>query len=344
VTRYSGTLPMRDASDEVALRHLSSVEEAWPADTGVSASSYGDKFKNGATLWPRRLVIVERLPATGRLGGNPHAPRVRGRTSSQDKKPWTLISPLEGPVEAEFLRPVLLGENIAPYRTLGQVMAVIPWNLNKAELIDSAGAYSIGKRLLAEWLEKAEKTWSENVKTTMTFRDQVDYYGKLSAQFPIAKIRVTYSKSGSQPAAAVIRDADLIIDNRLYYSRAKTLSEANYLVAILNSETARAAAEHWQSEGQWGKRDFDKAIFNLPIPPYDPDQRLHRDLAKAAERAEKVAARVDLAESEHFTRARARIRRALIADGVAGRIEGMVAELIGGSPPATSVPDDTRDD
>ena len=80
---------------------------------------------------PRRLVIVERLPAGGRLGENPAAPMVRGRTSSQDKRPWNTISPLEGPVEAEYLRPVYLGESIAPYRVLSHVTGVIPWNAPK---------------------------------------------------------------------------------------------------------------------------------------------------------------------------------------------------------------------
>ena len=122
----------------------------------------------------------------------------------------------------------------------------------------------------------------------------------------------------------------------------KTLAEADYLVAILNSETARAAAEHWQSEGQWGKRDFDKAVFNLPIPLFDPASPLHTALAKAAARAEKLAALVELKDGEHFTRSRKRIREALIANGIAGKIELLVAELIG-TAPAAILDDDAAD-
>ncbi|MEP6786545.1 MAG: N-6 DNA methylase, partial [Sphingomonadales bacterium] len=156
VTRYSGQLPTRDASPEIATKHLTEVEEAWPADTGVSASPYREKFRQGATLVPRRLVIVERLASKGRLGDNALAPRVKGRTSSQDKAPWKFIDPLEGPVEAEYLRPVYLGESIAPYRVLGHVTGVIPWDPAKNEVMDKAGAYSIGKQRLGEWLSKAE--------------------------------------------------------------------------------------------------------------------------------------------------------------------------------------------
>ncbi len=333
VQRYVGTLPMRDAGEELAARHLTVTEDAWPADTGVSASPYRDKFRQGATLVPRRLVIVERLPAKGRLGGNPAVPMVRGRTSSQDKEPWRSFDPIEGPVEVEFLRPVYLGENIAPYRVLGSVTGVIPWNANRGEVLDKEGAYSIGQPRLAEWLTKAERLWVEHGTGAMSLRDRWDYGRAVSNQLPTAKHRVFFAASGTQPAALKIaQQEDGIAEHSIYWTAVRSLAAADYLCAVLNSETLRAAAENWQSEGQWGKRHFDKAVFNLPIPLYDADQRLHRDLAAAAARAEKVAAAVELKPGEHFTRARARIRRALIDHGVAGRIEAMVAELIGVAP------------
>lgn len=90
----------------------------------------------------------------------------------------------------------------------------------------------------------------------------------------------------------------------------------------------------WQSEGQWGARHFDKAVFNLPIPLFDPTNPLHAGLAKAAAKSEKLAALVQVKEGEHFTRTRKRIRQALIANGVSGKIETLVAELIGVAPVA----------
>jgi len=345
VLRHSGQLPMRDASPAMADANLRQWEDDWPADTGMAASPYRTKFRQGATLVPRRLVIVEALPASGRLGNNPLAPRVRGRTSKQDKAPWKTLDPLEGPVEAEFLRPVYLGESIAPYRILGHVTGVIPWNANTREVMDQDGAYRVGKPLLAAWMGKAEALWNKHSSGAMSWKDQCDYYGKLSSQFPISKHRVAYSKSGSQPAASLILNEAAIVDHKLYYYSARNAAEARYLVTILNSETARAAAEHWQSEGQWGKRDFDKAIFNLPIPLFDAKLPLHAALAKAGSKAETVAARVELKENEHFTRTRKRIRQALIGDGVAPRIEALVAQLIGVTVPATpSVTDEEVDD
>lgn len=336
VLRHSGNLPMRDASAEMADAALTAWEDDWPADTGVSASPYREKFKQGATLVPRRMVIVERLPVQGKLGGNELAPRVRGRTSSQDKKPWKDLDPIEGPVEAEFLRPVYLGESIAPYRVLSQVTGVIPWNPNTRQVMDSDGASSIGKRLLMDWLRKAEKLWTDHGTGGMLLKERWDYGRSTSTQFPASKIRVFFAASGTQPAATkLVGDSKGIAEHKLYWLGVKTLVEADYLCAILNSETARAASEHWQSEGQWGKRDFDKAVFNLPIPQFDSANPLHAALAREAKRAETLAAKVELKDGEHFTRARKRIREALIANGVAINIEALVAELIGVAPAAS---------
>jgi hypothetical protein len=101
------------------------------------------------------------------------------------------------------------------------------------------------------------------------------------------------------------------------------------LCAILNSETARARAERYQSRGQFGARDFDKVMFNLPIPIFDAKQSLHRELAEAGAHAEAIAANVELKESEKFQRARKRVRDALAEDGIGGDIEKLVEKLLG---------------
>ena len=343
VLRHSGHLPMRDATPEMADANLQARQDDWPADTGVSASLYREKFRQGATLVPRRLVIVGLEPTSGRLGANALAPIVRGRTSSQDKLPWKELDPLRGPVEVEFLRPVYLGESIAPYRVLSTVTGVIPWNPNSRRVMNKDGAYSVGKSLLAAWLTKAESLWDAHGTGGMSLRDRWDYGHAISNQFPIAKYRVIFAASGTQPAAVkLVNDKSGIAEHKLYWMAVKTAAEADFLCAVLNSETARAAAEHWQSEGQWGKRDFDKAVFNLPIPLFDLGDPLHTALAKAAAKAEKLAALIELKEGEHFTRSRKRIRQALVANGVAGKIEALVAELIGVAPVAI-VPGDALD-
>ena len=70
-------------------------------------------------------------------------------------------------------------------------------------------------------------------------------------------------------------------------------------------------------------------MFNLPIPRLDPLDPLHRKLADAARQAEDVAAAVDIPETVKFQRARKMVRDELRAQGVAQRIDELVALLLG---------------
>lgn len=330
VRAFSGALPMRDAPEPMADRCLT-VRENVPAPSTAQrsgGSGYRDRFRQGAILVPRAFVLVERQ-TSGRLGVNPAAPLVASRRSSQEKKPWKDVEGISGNVETDYLRPVLLGESILPFRLLQSFEGVIPIT-PKGEMLSSVGAANIGELNLASWMEKTEGLWDQHGKGKRTFAEQLNYISQLSSQFPIAPMRVVYAKAGTQPAACLIKDERAVIDHKLYWTRATSDKEAYYLMAILNSETTRALAEKFQSRGQFGARDFDKVIWNLPIPVFDPKNSLHRKLAKAGKRAEAVAAGIELVETEKFQRARKRIRDGLIENGVAAEIETLVENLLAG--------------
>ena len=48
-------------------------------------SHYRRAFRNGATLVPRRLVLVEYVPTLGMLPANPVFPLITGRTSRRGR-------------------------------------------------------------------------------------------------------------------------------------------------------------------------------------------------------------------------------------------------------------------
>ncbi|MGO9006821.1 MAG: hypothetical protein ACLQIQ_01750 [Beijerinckiaceae bacterium] len=121
-----------------------------------------------------------------------------------------------------------------------------------------------------------------------------------------------------------------VIEHKLYWSAPATEEEGRYLTAILNSETARSRSEALQSRGQWGARDFDKVMFNLPIPRFDAKNSLHREIAEAAREAEDIAAAVPLPENVKFQRARGLVRTALSEASVAQMIDALVARLLDG--------------
>jgi len=323
-----GTMPRRDASVKEAKQYLSWHDGLWP-DERIDrvTEGYADLFREGAIIIPRVLFTVQNTQS-GKLGSNPANPLVESRRTNQEKPPWKSIPSLRGNIESEFTYPLFLGESIAPFRVLSPILSVIPWDKEQNCLLNSSEAQSRGYAHLAGWLAMAEKLWSQYGSGKRSLLEQLDYYGQLTAQFPIDRLRVAYSKSGTLPAAALLADIKSVIDHELYWIKVETITEGYYLLAILNSETTRQRAEHLQSRGQWGARHFDKVMLSLPIPAFDKSSKLHNALAKAAARAEEIAAAVDLKEGMHFVKIRQQIRAALKSDGIAGKIDNLVAELL----------------
>jgi SAM-dependent methyltransferase len=216
VRAYSGSLPYRDAPEEVADDRLT-VRENAPAPATAQregGSAYRAAFRQGAILIPRSFVLVERKQS-GRLGSNPAAPLVESRRSAQEKRPWRDLPGLEGNVEQQFLHPVLLGESILPYRLFREFEGVIPVT-ETGRLLDSDHARGEGFDHLARWMGSAESAWDENGKGKRKFVEQLDYIGQLSSQFPIAPARVVYAASGTLPAAIVLRNDKAVIEHKLY--------------------------------------------------------------------------------------------------------------------------------
>lgn len=329
----AGTLPWRDASEAEASQYLSWHEDSWPSErVDRVTKGYADRFRQGAIVIPRVLFTVQYVE-TGMLGPNPAAPLVESRRATQEKPPWKNVRSLRGNIEAEFLRSLYLGESIAPFRVLAPILAVVPWDDEQKQLLTATQAQSRGHVYLARWLAEADGLWSHYGSGKRTVLEQLDYYGQLSAQFPIAPLRIVYSKAGTLPAAALLKDQVSLLDHTLYWAPAHSSQEGHYLLAVLNSETARTLAEGLQARGQWGARHFDKVMLSLSIPQFDRSNKLHRALARAAAHAERIAAGVELSEGMHFIRARQKIRAALREDGVAQKIDKLVAQLLGVSTP-----------
>ena len=329
VRAYSGALPFRDAPEALADANLKVIEgaPALEAARHRGGSSYREAFRNGATLFPRMLVFVERKPL-GRLGANPATPLVVSRRSSQEKPPWKKLPSIENPVEVEFIHPVLLGESILPFRAFRPFEGVVPITASGL-VVDAEAAANRGFEGLRGWLRKAEATWEAYRQSNkLRLVELFDYFGQLSAQFPLAPLRVVYSKAGTLPAACILRHADFVIENLCYWAAIDGDDEARYLAAILNSETARARAEQYQSRGQWGARHFDKVMFNLPIPRFDPANGLHVALADAAAEAERIATATELADGIRSQQGRRLIRATLAATGISQRIDALVAQLL----------------
>ena len=230
--------------------------------------------------------------------------------------------PPRGPVEIKFLKPVLLGESLAPFRVLGPALGVIPAD-DRGRVLDAAGARAIGARRLAEWLDDCETKWNTHAARNaagspkMTLRENIDHLRKLSQQFPLAGLRVVYAASGILPAAVMVSSDGMVVEHACYWTSARTPAEGRFLCALLNSERLRAAIEDLQPKGQGGARHFDNLIWELPIPEYDSRDPLHRDLADLAAECERVAAAVALPKAPIYPATQAH-PRCLAAGGLIG--------------------------
>jgi hypothetical protein len=334
---YSGDLPMRDAPEALVDRlieegkfkvTLNAPRLEHAVFTGGSA--YRKAFRQGATLVPRMLCFVERKPM-GRLGGDPSAPMVMSRRTTQEKEPWKSLPGIENQVEAAFLRPTLLGESILPFRLFQKFEAVIPMT-EQGEVIDAKGALDRGFDHLAGWMRKAEGVWTSHSESgDMTLTGRWNFHNGLGAQFSAGALRVVYCRSGTHQASALVRESSQPIDFSLYWIDSKDEREGRFLTAIFNAAETQRRVEAFQSKGAWGTRDFAKVMFNLPIPRFDSSNKLHRDLAAAAAKAENVAAAVVLPEGVKFQRARALVRKALTESGVAPDIDALVGRLLDGT-------------
>ena len=247
IDRWVGVLPRRDASEAEAAGMLEHVRAAWPRRrTLIAASPYRKRFRQGATLTPRRFFLVEQAPA-GRLPSRREAPRVRGRVRSLDKRPWTSVEPPEGSVERAFLRRIALGESVAPYRILDLVTGVVP--MENGAVLTSVSAAAHGHRGLAAWLRDAEAKWNEhsnkdiNGEPRASLAQSLNHLQKLTAQSARSPVRVIYPASGTRLSACWLEDDDVIVDKDAYWSVANSLEEAAYVAAILNTAIVSIVSE-----------------------------------------------------------------------------------------------------
>ena len=210
---------------------------------------------------------------------------------------------------------------------------VVPWDSDSKRLLDAAAAQQVGYPYLAAWLGEAEHLWDTHGAGRMSFSEQLDYFGKLSAQFPASatksapSVRVFCAASGTLSAAVVLSQRKAVLEHALYWA-ATGKREAQYLTAILNNEAGRSRVAAMQARGQWGARHFDKLMFELPIPLFNVKDALLQELAAGAERAASVAAKVPLKEGTYFVTARKHIRTTLHDDGIGQEIEELVKRLL----------------
>ena len=149
---------------------------------------------------------------------------------------------------------------------------------------------------MRERWQTVSKLWEDNksLVNRLNLLGQLDYLHKLSSQLEWQKasddtqVRVVYSKSG-EPTAAILHDNTALVENVLFWIPCRNMDEANYLLAIINSDALTEAVTPLMTKGLFGARDLHKRLWKLPIPQFDPAQELHTTVAEAGARAAAAA-------------------------------------------------------
>lgn len=295
-----------------------------PIGSSAVRSPYAARFGQGATLVPRFLFIVER-DQTGPLGAGAGRTRVRSKRSNNEKMPWKALPGHTGSVENQFLKPVLVGDSVLPFMLRTPQTGVIPWDGSSlAETTTTRLDYYPG---LAEWWRSAEQTWDAHRSSSMSLREQIDFRKKLSEQLPGPAHRVVYSASGMYLAAAYVSDHRAVVEHMLYWATVSGVSEGRFLTGVLNSDALLELVRPLQSRGEHNPRHFDKYIWQLPIPLYDPTSDLHSQIVDVARQAEEAVATLELPNLS-FQAVRRRVREHLTGLGIAQELDKLVRELL----------------
>ena len=316
--------------------------------TGV-LSPYDGYSGQGASLRPRRFFFVQEtenpsiVPAGQTITVNP-------RRGTLDKTPWRsldLTAITEQTIEDAHLFEVHLGETIAPYVALTPLKALLPLRQGEYAIpVDANGPGGIRLGGLARGMRRRWQTinrWWEEYKAPvnkLNLRERLDYHSVLSSQLNWQRshddrpIRVVQTAAG-QPTAAILPEDAVLVDETLYWITCKNLEEANYLLGIINSAALYASVQPLMSKGQYGARSLHKHLWKLPIPEFDPRQKLHMVIAKAGERAAAGAAQ-KLAEVREqrgrqvsVTIIRRELRAWLRSSAEGKEVEAAVAALLG---------------
>ena len=313
----------------------------------MSESQYAQHAHNGATLVPRCLFFVNEVESQVTLPAR-NTITVYPRRGSQDKSPWrdlSLPNLSNKTIENDHVFNVHLGETLAPYITLEPLKVVLPVKHgDKAISTDQSGVAGIDissiKRLMRIRWRIISRIWEENKRPAnkLNLLQQIDYYGKLSRQLAWMDdpgdrpIRVIYASSGI-PTAAILYEADAIVDNKLFWITCVDMLEAYYLLAVINSEVLYQKVTPFMTKGQWGPRDLQKHLWQLPIPEFNSSNKLHMSISEAGQAAAAgVAEQLNKLHQERdqvtVAIARRELRRWLLESDEGKAVEQTVAKLL----------------
>lgn len=314
--RYIGKLPDRNAKFSQAKARLSTeVSKYIPPDFSIEPSYYYNKFKVGASIFPRSLYFVNIMS---------HANSQATVKTSHEiyqmvKEPWKIE--LEGVIEDDFLYATLLAWEIIPFGYIKLHPTILPikeyskgYRLLNSNELQKAGFIGTGK-----WFKKAQEIWCKNrteksEKRFPSLLDRLNYNNLLKSQNPSKRYAVLYNATGTNLASCVIDKQTLpcftvggedikpkgfVADVKTWLFETESIMEAYYLSTIFNSKIISEIIKPLQPRGLFGARAIHRRPLLFAIPKFDGNDDMHLKLAYIGKECEERVKNMKFSQKNH---------------------------------------------
>lgn len=287
------------------------------ARSGYIGKEGGAVFRQGATILPKALLFVDEARPARSKG------RVIVTTMKSMHAPWRDVSIAEVEISVRWLQRLYRSLDMMPFiAALGETRVIVPLD-EQGMLLESPG----NRDDCWTYLDEIYSTYAGQGRgTPKTLIGQIDFARKLTAQIGIDapdRRMILYPKSGDIMRASRTRPGTGFVNDSLYWGVADTEAEAGYVVCLLNAPCLVRAYLEARSSG----RDFHLHPWRkVPIPGFNPNDPVHKELVDLCWEAEEVALEMAQGVRKHKPGAgqvaiSKAIRARLSDDGISDRID-----------------------
>jgi len=295
--RYKGELSKKNARLNEVGNLLSTRSYMYlPPEFPAKPSYYFDKFKVGASIFPRTLYFIDILSQSD----NTLSVRTSKKILHMAKAPWKVE--LEGKIELKFIYATLLAWEIVPFGYIRLRPIILPVEplFEGYKLFDPADLKKAKFVHVADWFKKAQKIWEErrtekSEKRFPKLMDRLDYNGLLTSQNHSKRYVVLYNATGTNLVSCVIdrlslpsfnfskdgiKPTGFVVDVKSWFYETDDEMEAYFLSAIFNSEIINTIIKPLQPRGLFGARAIHRRPLLFKVPKFDKNKKLHVELAE----------------------------------------------------------------
>lgn len=275
--------------EENKIRDLEITQSKYsPTEINSIKSYYYDKFKVGASIFPRNLYFI-----TIKNQNNEFVEVETDATIDKiAKSNWKNIN-VNGLVNEKFVFSTLLSWELIPFGYTSLRLILLPIHITNEKSILISNEVELDENS-QKWFQKTEIFWKRNQTEKSKIRfynlnQRLNYNNLLINQDLKKNFIVLFSGTGSNICSCVISRENLYIssfknihfiaDVKTWIFETEDEGEAFYLCSILNSPILNELIKPLQPQGLGGGRAIHRRPLQFPIPKYNSENIKHSTLS-----------------------------------------------------------------